>query len=167
MTGVAFGAFQAARAALDASYAASGHPVDYATGQLAFDASRIAGYYATMQAAGTLDVYVRTQIIDFAFIASVMVLGLLLGCLVARLGRPGSRGRRLALAAGGLAVAGAGMDAVENLISFVMLARPEAIAQPVALAYSAAAAAKFGLLTLAMAALLVALPLGGWSRWRG
>jgi len=34
----AFGMFQAAKSALDASYAASGHPVDYATGQTSFDA---------------------------------------------------------------------------------------------------------------------------------
>jgi hypothetical protein len=167
LAGGAFVAFQVVKAALDASYAASGHPVDYATGQLAFDADRIEGYYATMQAAGTLDVYVRTQIIDFGFIACVMALGLLLGTLVARLGRPGSLGRRVALVAAGLAVLGAGFDAAENLLSFVMLARPDAIAQPVALAYSTAAAVKFGLLTLAMAALLAALPLGAWSRWRG
>lgn len=57
--------------------------MDYATGQLAFDATRIEGYYATMQAAGTLEVYWRTQILDFGFIASVMALGLLLGTLAA------------------------------------------------------------------------------------
>jgi hypothetical protein len=51
---VAFAAFQASTAALDASYAASGHPAEHATGQLAFDAARIEGYYASMQAAGTL-----------------------------------------------------------------------------------------------------------------
>lgn len=141
--------------------------MDYATGQLAFDATRIEGYYATMQAAGTLEVYWRTQILDFGFIASVMALGLLLGTLVARLGLPGSWGRKFGLAAAALAIAGASLDAVENLLSFVMLMRPDAIAQPLALAYSSAAAAKFGLLKLAMTALVVALPFGLWSRARG
>lgn len=165
-TVAAFGAFQWVKGRLDASYAASGHPVDYATGQLAFDADTIEGYYAVMQSKGTLDVYWATQTIDFAFIASVMAVGITFGTLVARLGRPGSWGRKLGLAAAGFAVAGACMDAVENLLSFVMLSNPTQIAQPLAVIYSGSAAAKFALLTLAMAAVILSLIAGALSRLR-
>ena len=165
-TAVAFGAFQWIRGKLDNSYAASGHPVDFATGQLAFDARTIEGYYAAMIEAGTLDIYVRTQIIDFGFIASIMALSLLLGTLVARLGGPGSFGWRAGIAAAMLGVAGASLDVVENLLSFAMLARPQDIPQALALAYSSAAAAKFVLLTLAMAVVPVALVAGAVTRLR-
>jgi len=47
-----------------------------------------------------------------------------------------------------------------------MLARPEAIADGVAIACSGAAATKFALLPLAMLAALLALPAGSWSRLR-
>lgn len=159
----AFGLFQAAKARLDASYAASGHPVDYATGQLAFDAATIEGYYRVMTEAGTLGVYWQTQVIDFGFIASVMGLALLLGTLVARMG---GWARGLGLAAAALGMAGGAMDAVENLLSFWMLARPEAIPQALALAYSSAAAVKFGLLTGAMAAMLAGVLAGLAARLR-
>jgi hypothetical protein len=153
---VAFVGFHVMKARLDESYAASGHPVDYATGQLAFDASVIEGYYRVMQEAGTLEIYVRTQIIDFGFIAAIMVLSVLLGTLAARLNGAGW-GRRLGLWAAGAGVIGAISDALENLASFVMLAQPDAIAQPVSLIYSSFAAAKFTMLTLAMALFMVSL----------
>lgn len=165
-TVAALGVFQWVKGRLDASYAVSGHPVDYATGQLAFDADTIEGYYLAMQSNGGLDVYWTTQTIDFAFIASVMAVGLTLGTLVARLGRPGSWGRKLGLVAVGFAVAGAGMDAVENLLSFVMLLDPAQIMQPLAVIYSGSAAAKFALLTLAMAAVVLSLVCGALSRLR-
>jgi len=56
----AFMGFQWAKGLLDASYAASGHPVDYVTGQTSFSGEIIKGYYATMQDAGSLDVYWQT-----------------------------------------------------------------------------------------------------------
>lgn len=162
----AFAAFQAVKARLDASYAASGHPVNYATGQLAFDAEVIAGYYAAMQAGGTLDIYRQTQMIDFGFIASMMVLGALLGTLVARLGPDRSLGRRLGMAAAGLTLAGAGFDVAENLLSFALLRDPANLPQGLALAYSSAAAAKFALLTLAMLAVVASIVAGSVARMR-
>ncbi|MDP5334225.1 MAG: hypothetical protein NWR54_04480 [Paracoccaceae bacterium] len=161
---LAFVGFQWVKARLDASYAASSHPVDYATGQLAFDAQIIEGYYAHMRDAGTLPIYWQTQFIDFGFIVSVMAVAVFFGLLAARLGgkinRAGGWGWRLGLAAAILGVAGASFDALENLLSFAMLARPEAIPQFLALAYSSAAAVKFALLTAAMACLVLSLIAG-------
>ncbi len=163
----AFGLFQTAKSALDASYAASGHPVDYVTGQTAFDAQQIEAWYAAMLTQDTLHIYWQTQIIDFGFIAAIMLLGLTLRTLVARLGRFGSWGRRLGYWAAGFAIAGATMDILENLLSFIMLNHPDSIPQALAILYSSMAVAKFGLLTLAMATLLASLITGAWSRLRG
>lgn len=65
----AIAVFTFTKSLLDRSYAASGHPVDYATGQLAFSAEKISGYYQSMSDGATLPVYWRTQFIDFGFIA--------------------------------------------------------------------------------------------------
>ena len=157
---VAFGAFHMSKTVLDASYVRSGHPVDYATGQLAFDGEKIAGYYQNMIAGGTLDIYWQTQVIDFAFIASVLCLSVLLGTLIARIGPDGSWGRALGFAAAWAGAGGALFDAVENLLSFAMLADPQGIPQALAIAYSSAAAAKFGLLTAAMGLLCLSAVFG-------
>lgn len=155
-TALAFGLFQAVRLRLDASYAASNHPVGYATGQTTFDGQAIKGFYAVMQDAGTLDVYLRTQIIDFGFLAMIAVFGLLLGSLVGRAGRPGSRVRKAGAGAAVAAVLGALCDASENLVSFVMLADPQGFPDWLALPYSGFAVVKFGLITLAMALVILA-----------
>ena len=70
--------FQWIKNVLDASYAASKHPVDYATGQTTFNAETIKGYYATMEELSTLDIYRTTQIIDFGFISAMTLYGTVL-----------------------------------------------------------------------------------------
>jgi hypothetical protein len=150
LAGLSVAAFILAKSKLDQSYAVSRHPVDYATGQLAFSAQKIDEYYQSMTDAGTLPVYWRTQLIDFGFIASVALLGLLLGSLAARLWPNQSIGRKVGLAIPFLTALGAGFDAIENLISFWMLSTFPAIPNILALAYSSAAAVKFAFLTCAM-----------------
>jgi hypothetical protein len=165
-TAAAFAGFMGAQIWLDASYEASGHPVHYAEGQLAFSAEQVEYFYGVMLDAGTLDIYVRTQIIDFAFIASVMILSALIGTLVARIGGAGSFGYRAGIAAAVMGIAGASMDVIENLISFIMLADPQEISQTVAVIYSSFAAAKFVLLSGAMITLKIALLAGLFRRIR-
>lgn len=160
-------AFQAIKGRLDALYAASGHPVDYATGQLAFDGDLIKGYYAVMDGKGTLDVYVSTQQFDYLFMLGIAALGLCLGTLIGRLSRDGSWGRRIGVGVAFAAMAGACFDAVENAVSFVMLAQPETFSNALALPYSGFAAAKFMMITLAMALLLVSLFSAGAGRLLG
>ncbi|MCH8466214.1 MAG: hypothetical protein LAT78_06560 [Roseinatronobacter sp.] len=163
----AMAAFSLIKQRLDSSYVAARHPVDYAAGQLAFDAQKIEGYYAHMIAEGTLEIYWQTQFIDFAFIAAIMVLSVLLGTFVARLSGPGGYGARLGIGAAVLGVAGAAMDVMENLGSFLMLADPGNIAQPLALIYSSFAALKFALLTLAMAGIGLSILVGLVERLAG
>ena len=163
--GLVFGGFQAVKAQLDRLYAASGYPVDYATGQLSFSAEKLTGWYGAMDKAGTLDIYWQTQFVDFGFLTSVGVMGLLIGALLARLGR-GVWAPRLGRAAAVLAVMGAGFDAVENLLSFWLLLSRDAMPQAGALIYSTAAALKFACLVTAMLTALVAAVAVIWSRLR-
>lgn len=151
------GYFRWIQGVLDRSYAASGHPVDYATGQTTFDGGAIKEYYAEMQANGTLDVYVSTQLIDFGFIFGMICIALFVCTLIARLGREGSFARKAGVLAGLSVIAGALCDAIENGVSFIMLANPAGFADWLALPYSAFASIKFALITLGMLLVLVSL----------
>jgi len=151
------GFFQWIKGRLDAGYAASGHPVDYFTGQTAFSGPVVKEYYGHMQDAGTLDIYVRTQMIDFGFILAMIGIGVFVFTLLARAGRAGSFSRRVGLLAGLSIVTGALCDAIENGISFIMLANPAGFADWLALPYSTFASVKFALITLGMALILLSL----------
>ncbi|MEP5154711.1 hypothetical protein [Planktotalea sp.] len=159
-TALSFGAFQGTRIYLDTLYAASRHPVDFATGQLAFDGATILGYYDSMRAGGTFSVYVQTQIFDFAFILSVMVFGLMFGTLIARLGQGYVVPRKAGIAAATFAVLGGSLDALENLVSFALMQFETQIPQVLALIYSSFAAAKFASLTTAMGLALIGIVVG-------
>jgi hypothetical protein len=147
--------FQWVKGVLDRSYAASMHPVDYVTGQTSFDAATIKGYYAAMEEAGTLGIYVRTQMIDYGFIIAMCCLALFVFTLIARLGREGSLGRQIGIWAGLLVLMGAACDAIENGWSFVMLANPAGFADWLALPYSGFASIKFGLIALGILVLVI------------
>ena len=157
---LSFVAFQGTRIYLDKLYAASGHPIDFATGQLAFDGGVTLGYYEAMRAGGTFGIYVQTQLFDFAFIASVMLFGLCFGTLIARMGGQGSLTRKIGVGASIAAITGGTLDALENMMSFVLMQFEAAIPQVLALIYSSFAALKFVALTSAMGLAVVALALG-------
>lgn len=144
---------------LTASYAASKHPVDYRTGQLAFDGNVIKGYYASMIEGDTLDIYWATQFIDFGFILAMACMGLFFCTLIARASRLQSWGRTVGLLAGVSLTTGAICDAIENLWSFVMLSNPTGFANWLAMPYSTFAAVKFALITFAMILLIVSIVL--------
>jgi len=155
----AFGSFVylgIVNAILNANYAASNHPVPYAEGQTTFDGQEIKGFYAVMEAAGTLDRYVVTQLIDFGFILGMILLGVSLGSLLSRLNRAGSLFDRAGRAAAALITVGALFDVVENLISFVLLADSQGFPDWLAVPYSLAAVIKFVCIGLGMAAMPVA-----------
>ena len=128
---------------LDTFYARSGYPVPYYEGQLAFSAAKLAGWYTAMQRNGTLGVYWQTQFVDFGFILATGLLFTAVLLLVARAVPAGGTARRLALALVWLGPVVALLDIVENLISFVLLADPTSVSQPLALIYSTVAALKF------------------------
>ncbi|MEX1166074.1 MAG: hypothetical protein WEK74_04270 [Hydrogenophaga sp.] len=157
----------AATAWLNASYAASGFPVPYHEAQLSFDAQKIKGWYAFLIDNDTLGVYWQTQFIDFAFIATVLVLHVSVLWLVSRLFAPGTRGRSVMLGVAALSAIAPLADAAENLVSFVMLADPSGFPDALALVYSSLAAVKFAFFTLAYVALPLGVLVGLWQRWSG
>ncbi|MDA9208138.1 hypothetical protein N9O61_04550 [Octadecabacter sp.] len=151
--------FQWIKAKLDASYAASLHPVDYATGQTTFSGETIKTYYAAMSETGTLDIYVKTQLIDFGFVLAFVCIGLFFCTLIARLSRPDSYGRTAGILAGVAIITGAFCDAIENGWSFIMLANPTGFADWLAIPYSLFAVLKFGCITIGMALVIISLVL--------
>lgn len=134
------------------------------TGQTSLSGETIKGYYATMSDAGTLDVYVTTQWIDFGFILGFFGIGLFVCTLIARLNRPLSFGRNTGVLAGLAFVFGGLNDMIENGWSFVMLANPSSFADWLALPHSTFAVVKFGLITLGMALALASLVLATAGR---
>ncbi|MGI5179420.1 hypothetical protein ACQEVZ_24125 [Dactylosporangium sp. CA-152071] len=138
-----FAAQRVTQTVLDGFYARSGYPVPYYVGQLSFSAGKLSGWYTTMRDAGTLGVYWQTQFMDFAFIAATALFFTATLALIARAFPAGSRGRRVATAAVALGLFAPLCDAVENLLSFVMLPDPATVNPVVAVLYSTAAALKF------------------------
>ena len=146
----------AATAWLNASYAASKFPVPYHVAQLSFDAQRIKNWYAYLIEQETLAIYWQTQFIDFGFIATVLLLHVSVLWLVSRLFEADSFGRRWMERATVLSTIAPLADALENLVSFVMLSDLAGFPDSLALLYSSLAATKFAFFIFAY----VALPVG-------
>ncbi len=161
---VTFVGFTWVKGHLDASYASSGHPVDYATGQTTFSGEAIKGYYSHMLERGTLDIYRMTQYIDFGFILAMICMALFVCTLGARASGDGSWGRRIGLLASLFILTGALSDSIENAWSFVMLANPTEFANWLAWPYSFFASIKFALITLGMATLFISVLLATAGR---
>ncbi len=136
---------------LDASYAASQFPVPFYTGQTTFNAAELKSYYEVLLEKGTMDIYIRTQLIDYVFMLGTFVSFFCLSSAVMR------SLKHLSLAKWITAVAlffvwfsplAAVMDALENLVSFVMLSNPEDFANWLVYPYSGFAVIKFGIFAL-------------------
>lgn len=154
MTALALALMVGGLAVATASFEESGIAADLFAVQLAFDPDVIRAQYEGLLARGTFDVYVRTQVLDYLFIVGLGGFGWLLHALVGRVHVPGSRWHRVARIGGRLVVTSAALDAVENLVSFAMLADPAGFPELLAPIYSSIAAAKW-LIALVGAPLLV------------
>ncbi|GHJ47332.1 hypothetical protein Cs7R123_46740 [Catellatospora sp. TT07R-123] len=140
---LAFATQRISQTILDGFYARSGYPVPYYVGQLSFSGEKLSGWYTTMQRAGTLGVYWQTQFVDFGFIAATALLFTALLLVVARALPAGTRARAIAICVVPFGLVAPAFDALENLLSFALLQDPSSVSQPLALAYSTAAALKF------------------------
>lgn len=134
---------------LDAAYAASKFPVPYWQAQLSFDHFKLKGWYGFLIKNETLGLYIHTQFIDFIFIASVLVLHMAALLALSRAVPAPSTARRALIWAALLSAIAPLADAVENGISFIMLANPAGFEPLLAMAYSSVAAIKFGMFTFA------------------
>jgi hypothetical protein len=145
---------------LNESYAQSLFPVPYYEAQLSFSAEKLKGWYGFLIENGTLDVYVRTQHIDFLFILSVLLLHVSALLLISRLFKKGGRWRRAMIYCALLAALAPAADAAENAVSYIMLANPLGFPGWLALIYSSFAALKFAMFTFAYIAAAIGLVAG-------
>ena len=137
---------------LNTAYAASGFPVPYWEAQLSFDHLKLKGWYQALIEKDSVGLYLHAQYVDFLFIASVLLLHVAVLVLVSRMLPNASRARSLMLWAALLSSLAPILDAIENLVSFVMLSQPLSFEPALALIYSALAAGKFAMFTFAYVA---------------
>ncbi len=133
---------------LDASYAASQYPVPFYVGQTAFSGEKLKAYFAYMLQRDTLGIYWRTQFIDFSFIIATFISGLVISLFLARLHQKTSWLYKLSVLAAVIVPMGAVFDALENLVSFVMLSQPTSFPNWLAFVYSSFAVIKFAAITM-------------------
>jgi len=145
------------RGVLDASYAASNFPVPYFVQQMSFSGARMKQWYAYMVEQGTMDRYITTQHIDFAFMLSVLLLHVSVLLLISRGFQAGSRGRKAMVVCALLSALAPLCDALENLVSYLMLADSTGFPEALAYIYSSFAVMKFAAFVLAYAAAIIGL----------
>ena len=142
---------------VEISFYKSNYPVSLFEGQLAFDAAEIKSHYAVLKQQGTFGIFVKTQIIDFAWIIGLMLTLFFTHIAIARAHSADSKWQSLALY---LAVFGpliAASDAVENLFSFVMLANPSGFPDWIAPVYSSFAAIKWSWAVIGVSLIVIQL----------
>lgn len=133
---------------LDASYANSQFPVPFYIGQTTFDANELKAYYQVLLDKGTLDIYLKTQLIDYVFMAGTFVSFFCLASAVMqslKLARMPTLFIRIAIFFVWFAPLAAAFDALENLVSFIMLADPQGFANWLVMPYSSFAVTKFAI----------------------
>lgn len=123
---VSIGGAVIAQVALQSTFADVDHPVALSQANLTTDAATARGYLDVLQDQGTLGQMVRTELVDFAWIAALMsgyfFITLTVGKLLQR--RNATAGSRLVGIAPFIALI-PGIDALENTLSLSMLADPE------------------------------------------
>ena len=142
---------------LEKSYLLSKFPVSYFEQQTSFDAIKMKEWYAFMLKEETFGIYLNTQIIDFVFIATVILAGYVLWSFIAN-SHPSNSffntwGQKLAYC---LPLAGV-FDILENLVSFFMIANPVNFIDFLVIPYSTFAVLKFASWTVGLTWLLVSI----------
>ena len=136
---------------LNAAYTATGFPVAYWKAQLSLDHAMRSSRVGTgpFKAIRPFSLYIHTQLIDFIFIASVLILHTAALLALARALPAQSKARHALVWAALLSTIAPLADAIENGISFMMLANPTGFEPFLAIAYSTVAAVKFGMFAFA------------------
>src|SRR5690606_20582685 len=108
----------------DGLYTLSQFPVPFFIGQTTFDAVELKGYYAVLLEHGTFERYIGVQIADYAFMVTVFISFFALMAAIYR-SMPKHKGlQTFARAMLVIAPLAAVFDAIENAVSFIMLANP-------------------------------------------
>lgn len=134
---------------LDSLYVQSQFPVSFFVGQTTFNAAELKSYYAVLLERGTLEKYLWVQIADYAFMLTVFASFFALMIAVYR-SLPQIRWlKTVAWAMIFIAPVAAVFDALENLISFLFIAKPKHFADWLVYPYSGFAVIKFAIFVIA------------------
>lgn len=124
-------------------YAETQFPVSFFEGQTTFSGPLIKSYYEELLRLNTFEAYVFVQWADYLFMLTVLLSHFLAMVWLYRLQQQGSIWQTLALIMIYVAPSAAFFDALENAISFIMLANPTDFPDWIAIPYSAFACLKF------------------------
>jgi hypothetical protein len=142
---------------LDGLYTLSQFPVPFFVGQTTFNAAELKGYYAVLLEQGTLDRYMLVQIADYAFMLTVMISFFALMAAIYRSIPKWPALMTIARCMLVIAPLAAIFDALENAVSFVMLANPTGFSDWLVYPYSSLAVMKFAVFVLSYLWSLIAL----------
>lgn len=145
---------------LNASYELSKFPVPYFEAQLSFSSEKIKDWYVYLIEEKTLDIYINTQHIDFLFIISVLMLHFFVLLLISRLHKQDSISRKVLIICALLSTIAPLSDALENLVSYIMLSNPTSFSNSLAIVYSSFATIKFAMFTFAYIAAVLGILIG-------
>jgi hypothetical protein len=146
-------------------YTKSGFPPALIEGQLAFDPNAYHAWYAVLLEKGTLPLYVRTQLVDYLYIAGLVSTLFFLHLLIAK-AQPSVRWSNLALILAILAPAIALSDAIENMVTLTMLSNPTDFAPWLAYLVSMLSAIKWGWALIGCPLICIQLVALVWMRLR-
>lgn len=150
--------------AVETSFAKTNYPAPLIASQLAFSGATTKAHYATLYTQGTFDRFVLTQVIDFAFIIGLILTLFFAHVAVARGQPPGSGWQQLALRLAVISPLISASDALENTVSFFMLADPQGFPNWLAILYSGFAAVKW--LWAVIGTALIIIQIGALARSR-
>ena len=148
-------------------YAQSGFSPRLIEGQLAFDAAMTRSWYGALIEQGTLDIYWRTQWVDFIFIAGLLATLFILHLIIAKARRNEPDWQRLALWLAVLGPAIATADIWENLLTLMMLSAPTSFPVWLATLASILSAVKWGWAVIGTSLVVVQLIALVWHRMGG
>ena len=133
---------------LNTLYDATKYPVSFFEGQTTFSGEVVKSHYAFLQREGTLGDFIHVQLYDYLYMLTMFV-AFVLVCTAIYRSIPNKPWLKF-LAKWMLIITplAAVFDALENAVSFVMLANPTGFANWLAYPYSAFAVIKFTLFTL-------------------
>lgn len=104
-----------------------------------------------------MDIYISTQNIDFLFILSVLVLHVSVILLLSRAFELGSRTRKWLVFTAIISALAPLFDALENGVSYIMIANYSDFPDWLAILYSSLAAAKFAMFSFAYMVFFIAI----------
>jgi len=128
---------------LDPLYVKSQFPVNFFVGQTTFNALQLKSYYAILVELGTLNKYLIVQLADYVFMLTVFISHLSLMIAAYKILPNINLLKKITWAMIFISPMAAGFDALENIVSFFMIANPLNFSNWLVYPYSSFASIKF------------------------